>query len=303
MAHGVLRAALALKQNRWRRKLYDDGMTLRSTGDTEITEQASKRDQKSFPELKSGWAGAESTVGSARAVVHVRPGFDWTAADAYLFDIDGTLLNSRDAVHYHAFHHAVAQIFGLDFRVDGVPVHGNTDVGILRAYLEAANISESQWRPRLPEVLELMSAEVERNAADLRPEVCPAVLDLLERLARQGKLLGIASGNLERVGWAKLRACGLRDFFSFGAFSGKLEKRDDVIAYGIEQAQQIRGKSATVLVVGDTPADIRSAHANGIAVVAVATGIYTVEELLQHQPDMCAGCCDDLAPGESRYSI
>ena len=35
--------------------------------------------------------------------------FRWDAADAYLFDIDGTLLNSRDGVHYNAFHNAVRQ--------------------------------------------------------------------------------------------------------------------------------------------------------------------------------------------------
>ena len=272
-------------------------MTLRSTGGTQVNQQTSNSNRKSVSELKSGWVGAENASASSQCFVYTRTGFDWSAADAYLFDIDGTLLNSRDAVHYHAFHGAVAQIFGLDFRVDGVPVHGNTDVGILRAYLEVANVPESQWRPRLPEVIELMSAEVERNAADLRPEICPAVVELIERLAQQGKLLGIASGNLERVGWAKLRACGLRDYFSFGAFSGQLEKRDDVIACGIRRAREIRGETATVCVVGDTPADIRSAHANGIPVVAVATGIYVVEELLAYHPDTCVGCCEDLLRG------
>src|SRR5690349_15360578 len=88
--------------------------------------------------LKTGWVSAESTSAASSSVTHIRPGFDWTAFDCYLFDIDGTLLNSRDAVHYHAFHRAVQTVFGLDFRLDGVPVHGNTDVGILRAYFEQA---------------------------------------------------------------------------------------------------------------------------------------------------------------------
>jgi phosphoglycolate phosphatase len=247
----------------------------------------------SGPGLKTGWAGAERTIASSRCEVHVQAGFDWRAADAYLFDIDGTLLNSRDAVHYHAFHRAVEQIFGLDFRIDGVPVHGNTDVGILRAYLEIANVPEATWRPRLDEVIELMSSDVERGAKDLRPEVCPAVLELLQQLSSVGKLLGVASGNLERVGWAKLRACSLRDFFQFGAFSGHLEKRDHVIADGIRKARAIR-VNARVYVVGDTPADIHSAHVNGIAAIAVATGIYKFDELLAHAPEMCISGCGDL---------
>ena len=227
-------------------------------------------------------------------VAHNQPNFDWLAADTYLFDIDGTLLNSRDAVHYHAFHRAVADVFGLELRFDGIPVHGNTDVGILQAYLRAAGVPEAEWYPRLSEVFERMSAEVERNAANFRPELCPAIPELIDFLSSRGKLLGVASGNIERVGWAKLQAAGLRDHFSFGAFSGKHEKRDEVIEHGIEQAHAIRGEDTKIYVVGDTPADIQSAHANGIAAIAVATGIYGFDELLSHSPEMCVSCCTDL---------
>src|SRR3954465_10540821 len=180
-------------------------MKLREISSTASSESNGNQARKSPPELKTGWAGADAAEASPQRFVHVQPGFDWSAADAYLFDIDGTLLNSRDAVHYHAFHRAVAEVFGLDFRTDGVPVHGNTDLGILRAYLEVAKVPESRWRPRLPEVLELMSVDVERNSADLRPELCPAVLEVIQELTNRDKLLGIASGNLERVGWAKLQ--------------------------------------------------------------------------------------------------
>ena len=244
--------------------------------------------------LKTGWAGAAEIPTDQCSLVHVKPGFDWKAANAYLFDIDGTLLNSRDAVHYYAFHHAVEQVFGLDFRIDGVPVHGNTDVGILRAYLEVVGVPESEWRPKLPDVLRIMTEEVERNAADLRPELCPSIRELVELLSAEGKLLGVASGNLEPVGWAKLQACGLRNYFSFGAFSGKREKRDDIIAFGVQKARELRGSDATVYVVGDTPADIRSAHANHIPAIAVATGIYSFEELLAHAPEIGISCCRDL---------
>jgi phosphoglycolate phosphatase-like HAD superfamily hydrolase len=146
----------------------------------------------------------------------------------------------------------------------------------------------------LPELVEIMSTDVERNAAELRPEVCPAVPKLIEWLSSRGKLLGVASGNVERVAWAKLRACGLRDIFRLGAFSGTLEKREDVIADGIRQARDLRGDGTTVCVIGDTPADIRAAHANSIGVIAVATGIYSVDELVAHQPEMCISCCEDL---------
>jgi phosphoglycolate phosphatase-like HAD superfamily hydrolase len=267
-------------------------MTFEPPADAEGAE-VDNLSQASAP-LKTGWAGATDIQQSSAALLHCKPGFDSIAADAYLFDIDGTLLNSRDAVHYHAFHRAVREVFGLELQLDGIPLHGNTDVGILQAYLRAAGIEERRWRPRLIQVLEAMAAEVERNAADLRPEVCPAIPRLLDWLRSRGKVLGVASGNLERVGWAKLRACGLRDYFSFGAFSGALENRDQVVAHGLEQARALCGRDATVYVIGDTPADVRSAHANGISAIAVATGIYGFEELRSNDPEMCVSCCEDF---------
>jgi len=49
-----------------------------------------------------------------------------------------------------------------------------------------------------------------------------------------------------------------------------------------------------VCVVGDTPADIRAAHANGVPAIAIATGIYRTEELVACNPEMCVQCCEDL---------
>lgn len=264
---------------------------------TSDQEPRNREGQASPSPLKTGWVSAESAGAPSSSVTYIQPGFDWSAFDCYLFDIDGTLLNSRDSVHYHAFHRAVQTVFGLDLRLDGVPVHGNTDVGILRAYFEQSGMPEGEWRSALPQALEFMSDEVERNAKDLCPEICPGIGDLLQRFAERQKLLGVASGNLEPVGWAKLEACGLRRYFSFGAFSGTLEKRDDVIAHGIKQARGLRGAHSTVCVVGDTPADVRSAHANGIPAIAVATGIYGLDELVACKPELCVACCEQLLQG------
>ena len=81
-----------------------------------------------------------------------------------------------------------------------------------------------------------------------------------------------------------------------------LEKREDVIAHGIRQARGLRGEKTTVCVVGDTPSDIRSAHANDIPAIAVATGIYSFEELLAHDPEVCISSCEDLLRNQSLES-
>jgi len=125
--------------------------------------------------------------------------------------------------------------------------------------------------------------------------LCPAIVDLLTLLAGRGKLLGVASGNLERIGWLKLEAAGLRSFFDFGSFSDRHEKREHIFAAGVEEARRRLGReNASVYVVGDTPADIRAARAVGVPVVALATGIFALEELASHRPDACFSCCTDL---------
>lgn len=40
-------------------------------------------------------------------------------------------------------------------------------------------------------------------------------------------------------------------------------------------------------MVGDTPRDIEAAHANGLPVIAVATGNYSFAELAKLEPEVC----------------
>ena len=220
--------------------------------------------------------------------------FDWRAGDAYLFDIDGTLLNSRDGVHYNAFHRAVREVFGVSSKIDGVPVHGNTDIGILRAVLVREGVSAHDFQQKLPTMLELMCREVEQKSAQLNPELCPSVADVLQHLQRRGKLLGVVSGNLEPIGWAKIKAAGLRDYFQFGSFSDRNELREDIFRYGIGEVRRRLGERASVYLVGDTPADIAAARKVNAPVIAVATGIYSVADLKKHSPDACVSCCSEL---------
>jgi phosphoglycolate phosphatase-like HAD superfamily hydrolase len=219
----------------------------------------------------------------------------WAIADAYLFDIDGTLLNVRDATHYFAFHNAVRNVFGVDSNIDGVPVHGNTDPGILRAVLQREGLTDSEIDARLSDVYRHMCDEVETKAADVRAEVCPSIVDLLDRLKAADKLLGVVSGNLERIGWIKLARAGLREYFSFGCFSDHAELRLHIFRQAIAEAQRQLGSAKPAMCfVGDTPADIKAARLLGVPVIALATGTYSVEELAEHRPDVCFPCGTDL---------
>jgi phosphoglycolate phosphatase-like HAD superfamily hydrolase len=221
-------------------------------------------------------------------------GFNWRNFDAYLFDIDGTLLISRDAVHYDAFLIAMRELYGRTVVLDGVPVQGSTDPIILLRALEQAGVCEAEGRATLEAAMARMCTEVEARAKELRPELCGAVPKLLAELKSAGKLLGVTSGNVERIGWAKLKAAGIDEYFSFGSYSDRNETRTEIFRWGAQEARRRLGEEASVCFLGDTPSDVEAARACGFPVIAVATGIFSLGELAKGEPEMCIPGCETL---------
>ena len=62
------------------------------------------------------------------------------------------------------------------------------------------------------------------------------------------------------------------------------------------------GPGAAVCVFGDTPADVQAAHAIGLEVVAVATGIYSREQLEAERPELCLASLLELLPAAQMQS-
>ena len=96
------------------------------------------------------------------------------------------------------------------------------------------------------------------------------------------------------IGWIKVEHIGLREWFRFGGFSDHFPVRSELIGQAARKAREMAGANATVCVVGDTPRDIEAARANSLSVIAVATGRYGFDELMEHQPEVCATSLTDL---------
>ena len=218
----------------------------------------------------------------------------WDAYDAYLFDIDGTLVNAADAVHYFAFCEALTILAGRPVNLDGVTAHGNVDNGILRDALALARVPESQWRPRLFEIQQGMCTFVTRHKADLRLEVLPRVPQVLAHLRVKGAILGVATGNLKGIGELKLASAGLLHHFQFGGYSDAYEHRQDVIQAAVREVRRLVKADARICVIGDTPADVRAAQMNHLDVIAVATGIYSLDALRAENPTHAVSTLADL---------
>jgi hypothetical protein len=108
----------------------------------------------------------------------------------------------------------------------------------------------------------------------------------------------LVTGNLQPIGWAKMRALGVEHLFTgpprFGGFgsdhcSGNVREmwrdRAEFVRVARRRAEEaFEGEGAAAAIarhwhVGDTPADVRAALAAGAGAVAVATGAFSAEEL------------------------
>lgn len=234
--------------------------------------------------------------------VFIREGFRWDAQGAYLFDIDGTLLRCRDRIHVEAFFSSVRSILGRDLALDGVTLSGNTDPGILHDAFRLSDLEDEHWQPHLEDILQRMREDFAARRAEMKIDKMPGVDRVLQHLHSKGAAIGLATGNLETIGWLKIEFLGLRSWFTFGGFSDRYPARAGMIAHAAEQARALAGSNATVCVVGDTPADIAAARANHLPTIAVATGSYSFEQLMEHQPEACATSLLALLEG-SRPSV
>lgn len=226
--------------------------------------------------------------------MHTGNTFRWREADAYLFDIDGTLLLSPDRTHRYALHQALLEVYGLETTIDGIAYHGKTDPGILRAAAERAGIPTDVIDQKMPAALEVVRRDAAQKADRFRPNVLPGIREVLDLLSNTGKLLGVSSGNLESIGWLKLNAARLAEYFAFGCFADECELRVDIFRNGIREVHRRLGPQATVCFVGDTPDDVRAAQNAGGLIIAVGTGIFKAEDLAPHGADATVTCCSDL---------
>ena len=206
-----------------------------------------------------------------------------------LFDIDGTLLWT-DGAGRRAVHQALEDVFGA-MPPDGHEFDGKTDPQIVRELMRLAGVAEEAIDARLPEALrryvELLQSELAGD--EHRDRTYPGIAPLLDTLeARDDVLLGLLTGNVHEGAYAKLKAVGLdRDRFRIGAFGSDHATRAELPAIARARAESLLGHAVAggdVVVIGDTPADMSCGTGIGARAIGVATGRYSVADLLACQP-------------------
>ncbi|MEY2516254.1 MAG: phosphoglycolate phosphatase [bacterium] len=204
-----------------------------------------------------------------------------------LFDIDGTLLIGAAGAHRDAIHEALRVVHGVTAPSRaGMEVAGRTDMDIARGMLTAAGVSAELVDERADDVrIAACEAFARLCPDDLSDHLAPGIGELLARLAARGDtILSLVTGNFEPIAHMKLDAAGIGGFFAAGqgGFGSDHESRAELPAFARRRAGRADGEPwprRRTLLIGDTPRDIACARADGVRVIAIATGPYAAAEL------------------------
>ena len=128
--------------------------------------------------------------------------------------------------------------------------------------------------------------------------VLPGVERLLEALGGlPDVLLGLITGNIRGGAEQKLVHYKLWDWFTFGGYGDEHTDRDLIAREALDRAVEVAGLRTLrgVMVIGDTPNDVRCARAIGAVAVAVDTSSIPTEELRASEPDLLLATLEDHA--------
>jgi Predicted phosphatases len=206
-----------------------------------------------------------------------------------LWDIDSTLLTTN-GIAAEMMRESMRQLFGSSPSKERSIYAGKTDRQIIRETFP--HFSSEQIDRAIADFTELYIKLLRQQHNELlaKTRVYAGARELLQ--AFQGKAYqGVLTGNIASVARYKLEVAGLDSFIDFetSAFGSDHHERAALLPIALERAARRYGRSfqgSDVVIIGDTPNDVACGKAGGAHTVAVATGIYSLEQLQACQPDL-----------------
>lgn len=204
-----------------------------------------------------------------------------------LFDIDGTLVHTGHA-GTKAFARTFAHVFGLKHGSERINFAGRTDVSLVREFFRLHGVPES--RENFQQFFENYVFWLEQILGDSAGRECVGVRPFIEELLAlpQPPMIGLLTGNIQLGAEIKLRHFGLWEYFVMGGFADDHEERNHIAVAALQRGRRALDdhlQPGEVVVIGDTPHDVRCGKFIGARTLAVATGGATLAELQPHQAD------------------
>ena len=189
---------------------------------------------------------------------------------AYLFDLDGTLVDTAPDIHaaaneaLSAFGHEPIDL-GMTRRFVG---HGGRV--LLERALNARGVSDVPCGHTDAMYQHFLTAYEAGIALASKPY--DGVTDTLMRLRAQGVPLAVITNKLEGLSQKLLTAIGLKDFFAFILGLDTLAEKKPHPLPVLHACERLGVEVARALFVGDSATDVATARAAGCGIVCVDYG-------------------------------
>jgi len=182
---------------------------------------------------------------------------------------------------------ALTDVFGIPHPCEDIPAAGRTDRAITHDLFTHHELvpDSAQWE----QFQSVYFRHLTSTLGQLEGSILPGILTLLNHIAsRPDVSMGLLTGNFREAARIKLQHHAIDQHFAYGGYGDHHHDRDDVARVAFAEACRHLGRDIdpkAVCVIGDTPSDVKCARAIGARAIAVATGMFTADELKQTQPD------------------
>ncbi len=217
---------------------------------------------------------------------------------AYLFDIDGTLLKIKRQTNRIIIQQVLKKFGFGDDLLTGTDFAGKTDRDIFSSLLNAP--ADELFE----EVKQRYLRDLDHKITSKDIHVYKGVSETISYLKHKKALTGLLSGNFAEAARIKLSRIGLNEHFSFGVFGDDDHDRNDLPPKALQSLQNLTDTffhPSDLIIIGDTPRDIRCAQSFGAISVAVATGSGSFEELHSCNPDVVLGSLGDFPEWDKQF--
>lgn len=199
-----------------------------------------------------------------------------TRFETYLFDLDGTLIDSTDLI-MEAFRHTMRTHLGA------VPDENRWRAGFGRPLRpQLANFARDAGQAsRMVDTYRDFTDE--HHDRLLRP--FPGIDDALAALRRGGARLGIVTSKTNGLARRGLARCGLDGRFDALVGMDDVQPHKPHPAPVLAALRQLSADAGRAVFIGDSPYDIQAGRAAGVRTAAVLWGAFSRKELDPQSPD------------------
>jgi phosphoglycolate phosphatase len=214
-----------------------------------------------------------------------------------LWDVDHTLVEiggvSRE-IYARAFHLVTGRPMG-----EVADMTGRTERAIIIETLRLNGVPYTE--PTVNSFYEALGNAARQLEERMRQSGrrLPGAREAVAAFVADATVQSVVTGNLYSIAATKLRACGLTDQLDLevGGYGDDDNDRAVLVRLAIKRAEATYGVTfppSRIVVIGDTPHDVKGAHDAGVRAVAVATGRSAADELVAAGADAVLPNLTDL---------